>query len=406
VPVFTYTALNRDTRKVSGEVEARSRAEACQILERQELQPVRLALKDAPAAGEVASDPGSLRMNASQIIQFSEELSDLLDAGLQLESALRIIEERQEGSSIKRVASVLRQKVREGSSFSNALRTTCPSFGELYCSLMAAGELSGSLPRIIRRQCAYLKAMQELKRKITQSLIYPAFLVGSGVLLLGIFMTFLVPQMTSLFAKSSNEMPLVTKLLIGFSSFLGSYGIYVAVLLVLAVAGFVFYIRRPDGKRWWDEAHLRLPMVGLVFQSQYFAQLFYTLSNMVGNGIPLLNGLQLMVRATQNLFYRSALERITADVAEGRSLSRSMRSAGVFPPTVIDLIGVGEQTGNLSAALANLADRSEREMNRRIERIMSLVPPLIIITIALVAGVVVYSIISSIFDVIGSLKMR
>ncbi len=414
--VFSYKAANRDGCTISGELEARNKADAIIQLERQKLQPVSVIqlgeekiAQRSPRSGDASADPPAItkiRLSKQQIIFFTEELSDLLDAGLQLESALRIIEQRQEKSGIKTLAGILRQKVRDGTGFSEALKQACPSFGDLYCSLCAAGELSGALPKILKRQVSYLTIIADLRGQIFQALIYPAFIVGAGLLMLVLFMAVLVPQLIALFEKSERELPLLTKILIGTSNFVSSYWWLMLAVLVLAIIGFMAVIRRPDGRIWWDQVKLQLPLFGPVISCGFLAQFCQTLSNLVGNGLPLLSGLKLMQEASGNTYYSAKIERIANIVADGGAFSRAMKRVGGFPEVFVDLVGVGEQTGDIANSLEKAATRYEKEMNRRIQQITALIQPVVITCIALLVGVVVYSIVTSIFEAVSSMQAR
>ena len=228
--LFSYHAVGRDGGRIEGQVEAQSRAEAFRKLDSQRLQPISLVQQDSietngarPPAGYEPVATRNIRLSGSQIILFTEEMSDLLDAGLQLEPALRVMESRNELSSIKAVASALRQQVREGSSLSNALRLVSPSFGDLFCNLVAAGELSGSLPHLLRRQATFLVTMDDLRKKVVSALIYPAMIFVLGIGLMFLFMGYLVPQLTALFAKTGRDLPLLTKILVQTSSVFSNY---------------------------------------------------------------------------------------------------------------------------------------------------------------------------------------
>src|SRR5277367_2281401 len=209
MPLFSYNAVSQTGARVSGQVDAQSRAEAFRKLDRDRLQPISLVQQNGAEtkvarsrSGDEAVATRNIRLSGSQIILFTEEMSDLLAAGMQLEPALKIMEARNELSSIKSVATALRHQVREGSSLSNALRLVSPSFGDLYCNLVAAGELSGALPQLLRRQTSYLIAAEELQSRVVQALVYPAFIFGAGAVLLFVFMTWLVPQLIVLLSKT------------------------------------------------------------------------------------------------------------------------------------------------------------------------------------------------------------
>jgi type II secretory pathway component PulF len=414
--LFAYQAVSRDGQRVAGQVEAQSRTEAFAKLDRDRLQPISLVQQDGSSTNgsgssvrekaEEALPKRNIRLSRSQIILFTEEMSDLLDAGLQLEPALRVMESRKELSGIKAVASALRQQVREGSSLSNALRTVSPSFGDLFCNLVAAGEVSGSLPQLLKRQATFLVTIDDLQKKVVSALIYPLMIFVLGIGLIFLFMTYLVPQLTTLFQKTGKDLPLLTRLLVQTSDFLSHY--WWLILVCAFGLGFGFYqlIRTPPGRQWWHRVQLRLPLFGAVLKGRFYAQFAQTMANLVGNGIPLLNGLRLMNSATGNVHLRSLMEKVVESVGEGGSLSKALQRAGEFPPMFIDMIGVGEQTGDLGQALEKIGRRYDKELNIKIQRLTSLVQPVVILLMAGMVGLIAYSIINGIFDAVSGLRAQ
>jgi Type II secretory pathway, component PulF len=414
--LFAYQAVSRDGQRVAGQVEAQSRTEAFAKLDRDRLQPISLVQQDGSSTNgsgssvrekaEEALPKRNIRLSRSQIILFTEEMSDLLDAGLQLEPALRVMESRKELSGIKAVASALRQQVREGSSLSTALRTVSPSFGDLFCNLVAAGEVSGSLPQLLKRQATFLVTIDDLQKKVVSALIYPLMIFVLGIGLIFLFMTYLVPQLTTLFQKTGKDLPLLTRLLVQTSDFLSHY--WWLILVCAFGLGFGFYqlIRTPPGRQWWHRVQLRLPLFGGVLKGRFYAQFAQTMANLVGNGIPLLNGLRLMNSATGNVHLRSLMEKVVESVGEGGSLSKALQRAGEFPPMFIDMIGVGEQTGDLGQALEKIGRRYDKELNIKIQRLTSLVQPVVILLMAGMVGLIAYSIINGIFDAVSGLRAQ
>lgn len=414
MPRFSYQAMGSGGKKTSGELEARSRSEVFQKLEAQGLQLISLKEKEqdlsilikevdrksAPLSGTKAT------LSRAQIIVFTEELSDLLEAGLQLEPALKAMEKRTELGGLKEIVTALRERVVKGTSFSTSLHSVSDSFGDLYCSLVAAGEISGSLPNILKRQSEYLKTLDELQSRVIQSLIYPAFIIGAGVLLMIVFMTYLIPQLTKLLAETGKDMPLMTRLLIGFSDFISHYGLFLGVFIGILAFMFWWTIQKPQGRIWWDEQKIKLPLIGPVVSVRYFAQFSQTLANLVSNGIPLLSALKLMQPATPNLFFRKLLLKVVDVVGEGGSFSRALNGVGHFPPLFIDMVSVGEQTGDMGAALNKVARRYDLELSRRIQRLTALIQPIIIVVMALVVGAVAYAMISGIFQTISGLRTK
>lgn len=407
MPAFSYEAIVPGGGRTRGTLEARSRQEALAQLGRQRLQPIRLQQEGgAGTAGTPASAapaaPAERQMSEAQIISFTEELGDLLDAGLQLEGALKMMEQRSEASALKAVSESLRTQVREGVSLSRALKAASSSFSDLYCNLVAAGEVSGALGAILQRQVVYLKKLSDLKARVIQALIYPMFVTGAGILLMVLFVVVLVPQLEMLF--KTQKPPLITQLLLGTSRFLVQWGWMVLAMLALGGIGFWQAIQKPAGRLWWDQARVKIPVAGPVLEAAFYAQFSQTLANLLGNGVTLLQAMQLVSRATPNTFYRVRLEKASEQVSEGYSLSRALRQVGGFSDMFLDLVAVGEQTGELAKALDKAGARYEKEMDRRIQKITALIQPVIIVVIALVVGAVVYSIITSIFDAMSGMR--
>jgi type II secretory pathway component PulF len=409
--LFSYHAVSRDGGRVSGQVEAQSRAEAFRKLDRERLQPISLVQQDIvetngpqPRAGAESAVTRNIRLSGSQIILFTEEMSDLLDAGMQLEPALRVMEGRNELSSIKSVASALRQQVREGSSLSSALRLVSPSFGDLFCNLVAAGELSGSLPQLLRRQATFLVTLDDLRKKVVSALIYPAMIFVLGIGLIFLFMSYLVPQLTTLFQKTGRDLPLLTRILVQTSDIFSHYWWAIVGGIAAVVLGFLQLIRTAPGRRWWHRTQLRLPLFGSVLRGRFYAQFSETMANLIANGIPLLNSLRLMTSAIGNLHLRGLMEKVVDMVREGGSLSRALQRVGEFPPLFIDMIAVGEQTGDLAQALERVGRRYDKELNIKIQRLTALVQPVVILVMAAMVGVIAYSIINGIFDAVSGLR--
>ncbi len=420
--VFTYQGTGARGEKRSGELEASSRADALRRLSMDRIQPLMLVAKadtaapvrkkaetktsTANASGMARRETlsGNIRLSSAQVILFTDELADFLNSGLQLEPALQLMENREERSPVKDVSRFLREKVRDGTSFSEALKMASPSFGELYCNLVAAGEISGALAPLLRRQATHLVAMQDLKARIQLALIYPAALVLAGTVAMIIFMTVLVPQMMKLFSKPGAVIPLPTYILIHASKITQQYGLVTAAILALGLVGFVAYVRTPAGRRWWDEAKLKLPLMGPLLSASFYAQFCQTMANLLQNGLPLLNAMKLMSQATGNVFYRSQVLRITDLIGEGASLTRAMKAVGHFPANLRDLMKVGEQTGELGETMAKIGQRYDKIIQQRIDKVMSIVPLIIISALGLMVLLIAWSMLSGIYGAMQGLQ--
>jgi len=435
VPLYAYKALSSSGGVQTGEVDAADRPEALRVLDKRGLQPVSLketaastapakkkakepapAAKPAPKAAaksgvkavgketEEKTPDGPLKLKRAEVIMFTEELSDMLAAGLQLEPALKSMESRQELGGLKAVASRVRQLVRDGMNFSTAIKRVSPSFGPLYCSLAAAGEASGALDEILRRQAHYLKTLAELQARLILAMIYPAFLIVAGIGVAAVFVTTLIPQLTTLIESTpGGKLPPPIKLMVTTSDFIKSY--WYIILIVLAAAGLFFkaWKDNPDNTMTWHQFKLRAPLMGPVVTSRFYVQFLETMANLAGNGLPLLRALELSRDATQNLALRGELNIVIDQVGDGRAFSKALIRTGAFPPLLIDMVSVGEQTGKLDIALRRAAERYDKELDKSLSRIMALIMPTILIIMAGLIGTMAYLMITAIFQTIKNL---
>jgi general secretion pathway protein F len=461
MPIYLYTALKPDGSVANGELTAGDRAEAMRRLDRSGMTPVSLKTKDdtaakadgkspkpakaekvekpteTPAKGEKAekkpSTPavgkpeaqgkssadeakatkkpkadhvvsGSVRLSGKQIVAFTEEVSDLLGAGIQLEPALKIMEARDEVSSLKTVATGLRQRVRDGSSFSGALRAISPSFGELYCSMAAAGEISGALSIILKRQSEYLKSLQELQNRVIIALIYPAVLLLAGIGVSILFVSFLVPTLAAMLKKDGKELPFIAKAMMTGGDIFKHYWWLILGIILFSVWLFQTITTMPKYRERWDHFKLTLPFAGGLFRGRFYVQFLETLANLCENGLPLLRGLELTRDATVNLYLRGLLNKVIVMVGEGASLSKSIKRVGFFPSLLTDMINVGEQTGDLPLALRRTAERFDKELNKTIERVQALIPLVVIVFMAVMVGSVAYMMINVILQSITGMQ--
>jgi general secretion pathway protein F len=426
MPLFSYKALSSNGTVTTGELDAADRPEALKMLDRKGLQPVNLketasAVQTRKPAGKAKSDEaarksgksdakeeaipeGPIKLKRQEVVLFTEELSDMLSAGLQLEPALKSMENRQELGNLKAVSFKIRQIVRDGVNFSAALKKVSPSFGSLYCSLAAAGEASGALDTILKRQAHYLKTLAELQSRLVLAMIYPAFLVLAGIGVSIVFVTTLIPQLTQLIESTpGGKIPLGAAILIGISDFLAKWWI---VMLLTLIASFIFFKAWKDNeanKPAWDKMKLRLPLIGRVITSRFYVQFLETMANLVGNGLPLLRALELSRDATQNRSLRAELNKVIDQVGDGRSFSKALIRNGAFPPLLIDMISVGEQTGKIDQSLRRAAERYDKELDKDLQRIMALIMPSVLIIMACLIGTMAYLMITAIFQTISNL---
>lgn len=419
MPSFSYTAIDPTGKKVSGSVLVRNKAEAYRELESRALTPVVVAAGgEAEAAGKggkggkgrkadkSAKSNRHTKLKRQELVLFTEELADLLDAGMNLERALKILQERQANPSIRSVAGCLREEIREGSRFSKALGIASPSFDELYCSLVAAGEASGSLPEILRRLVINLKQLFSLQRRTVGAMIYPLTVMLACVVLIFVFSTVLMPSLSDMMQKTGQDLPLITDILIRFTNFMAAWWWLILGIMIGAGVSFRVVIATARGREWWDGYKMRLPAFGPVIMGRFYAQFCHTLSNLINNGVPLLNSLKLITRGTPNRYIRNHLETVVLDVGEGTSLARAMEKTHAFPEQLVDRIAIGEQTGELGKSFSKAAMKYDEDLDVRIARLTTIVPNIMLVIVASIVGVVAYAMINTIFGSMSGIRGR
>ncbi len=408
MPTYQYSAFAGNGTETTGQLEAPDRTAAFRTLDARNLQP--LALEEVLSAG---TDPvhhapagdsvpvQGVKLKSARVLEFTEELSELLKGGIQLEPSLAIMERRRELSGIKEIASSVRGKIRDGIPLSNALAETSPSFGDLYCNLVAAGEISGSLGEILERQAEHLRSMASLKGRVLFALIYPSFLIASAVGVSILFLVFLIPKLMELLDSTGGSLPLGAQLIVNAGD-LAKSGWPVALGIVVVLVGVAGFLSKTKPLSW-DQFKLRWPLMGRVFRERFHVQFLETLANLTKNGLPLTKALELTRAATGNLYFRRKLDGVMNSISDGAELSRAIDRAGEFPSLMIDMVAVGEETGDLSGALQRAADRFNRELNRRVDRLSAIIQPAVVVLMAGMVGAMAYLMISAIFQTISGL---
>ena len=416
MPQFSYRARNSQGELVEGVLDCADRAVAIQQIELQRCIPVRIELLGAepkgpkvvrpPAGGRLEASTQNLKIPHGQLLIFTEQLAHLLKAGMTLDEALSILEKRLKQPRVQQMTHSLHQSLIDGRSFSQALSEMPRIFQPLYVNLVAAGEASGALPQILLRLVKHLMQAKDLRDRVQQALIYPAFLALAGAVLVTIFITFMVPQLSGFMAQTGGALPLPTRILLQIHHAITSYwwvGVLAAVGLIVA---FRALVRSEEGRVGWDRFRLLIPGYGRVIRHRYYAQFARTLGTLMENGVPLLRSLDLVTEIAGNRFLEVKLGEVRKAVIDGTTLSAALQEQKMFPDLFTDMMAVGEQTGHFAETMQAIADVYERELDRSVGVISQLIPPIIIVVIAVVVGLIVFSILSAVFEMTHSLQFR
>ena len=419
MPQFSYRARDAQGALVEGVLDCADRTIAIRQIEQKRCIPIKIEIIDgkpqptqkAAAAPKVKAAPTvaatqSLKIPHSQLLIFTEQLAHLLNAGMTLDEGLSILEKRLKHPRVQQMTRHLHQALIDGRSFSQALREMPRIFPPLFVNLVGAGEASGALPEILHRLVKHLMQAKNLRDRVQQALIYPAFLAVAGAGLITIFITYMVPQLTGFMSQIGGSLPLPTRILMDLNHAIVTYWWLAALIAVGISVGFRAFVRTDEGRLTWDRFRLKIPGYGRVIRYRYYAQFSRTLGTLIQNGIPLLRSLDLVSEIAGNRYLELKLIEARRAVVDGATLSAALSSQRIFPELFTDMMAVGEQTGRFGETMQTIADVYERELDKNVAIISQLIPPVIIVIIALVVGLVVYSILSAVFEATHSLQFR
>jgi type II secretory pathway component PulF len=402
--IFAFQALSADGSVKSGSIEAADRGDALRQLSRRGLQARSIQSQTAEIAkSDTKISDSVLPLSKTDVIRFTEDMGDLLASGLQVEQALQAMENRS-ASKLGTLAMRVRALVRDGVPLSAALRQASPSFDELYCNMIAAGENSGALDDIMDRQARHLRLMESVQAKVVGALIYPAFLISAGGALALVMVTYLLPKLASLLTGSGKEPPFMIKVSLALSDLLKNYWWALAIALGCIVM-LLFALRKTPGfQSGWHRFMIKMPGIRDITRARFELQFFETLGSLLRGGVPLLHALELVRRAVTNLHLKHSLTQAEALVQEGASLSHAMKKTQALDSQAIDVIRIGEDTGHLAEVLGKAATRMDTQLTRTIERVTALIQPCLLLVMAALVGTLVYTMVNIVFSTLSQLR--
>jgi general secretion pathway protein F len=402
MPVFEYVAIDRAGKSRKGIIDADSARVARQKLRSDGIYPTRL---EETQADEISERPSRLqfrlplqRVRRAELVSTTRQLATLLSAGLPLVSALSGVLEQVKRPALRKVLSQVRERVKEGMSLANAFMEHPAVFPAVYTAMINAGETSGTLELVVERLADFGEQQLDLQRKIRSTLAYPLLMLIVGVGVVVFLMAYVIPRVTQIFVDLKQELPLPTTILIGASDLFQRYW----PLAILAIVGCFFaarhYVRTEAGRRRYDRMLLKLPVVGVIVEKVAIARITRTLGTLLHNGVPLLNSMEIVRSLVGNVVLKQALEEARQEISEGASITGPLARGGVFPPSVIQMISVGEQSGNLEGMLFKIAETLDSEVETSVTTFTSLLGPFMILFLAFFVGFVVLAVLLPILE--------
>lgn len=388
MPLFSYKAVRANGEVEEGELEAADEAALVQQLQQDGLMPIRTGRAGSGLKGLFKrSKP---KVNQEQILHFTRELATLLEAGMTLDRALQILAELSDDAALVRMMESVREKVQGGNTLSSALESQGKIFTPLYISMIKAGEAGGVLHNVLLRLTDYLERSQELRESVRSALVYPTILFTvAGLSVIGLLVG-VVPQFSQMFDDMGKALPLPTQVVVNIGNALTNYwwAILAGTFLAIAFAGKHF--SRPDVKRHWDKRLLGWPLLGDLIAKVETARFTRTLATLLHNGLPLLAALNLVKDVISNTVIAETIAEAAESLKRGKGLADPLIEKGILPPLALQMIKVGEESGDLEPMLNKVADVFDREVRASVKRLLTLLEPALIVGLGLiVAGIIV-----------------
>ena len=401
MPVFEYKALDGAGKNVKGLIDAESEVQARSRLRAAGKYPTAIRLGKA-RSGEGAGKSRSVgffeRITGEEIHAMTRQLATLIGAGIPLVQSLSSLVEQSANPALKRVVAEIREKVNEGTALNRALADHPKLFSTIYVNMIRAGEASGSLAVVLERLADFGEKQEALKGRLRAALIYPIFMAIIGAAILFILVTYVVPNITQVFSDMGRVLPWPTLFLIGLSDFLGRFWWVVLAGLVLCVMGGRYLLATQGGRAAWDLFRLRAPLVGPVTRKVVLARFASTLGSLLNSGVGLLTSMQIVSTLIDNVQVSAVLDEAMAHIEKGKSMTSALEGSPWFPPMFVQMVSVGEQSGNLEGMLEKVANSYEREVETAVMGMASLIEPIMIVGMGAAVGFVVLSILLPIFE--------
>src|ERR1043166_1891074 len=412
MPKFNYVAMDSHGKETKGTLEVNSQNEAIGRVKEMGLFPTKIVevekikqeKKAKPAAGKAAGKkkggamqinikiPGlSGRVKSKVLTTFTRQLATLVDAGLPLLRGLRVLEKQERNATLKGIIGELALSIEGGSTFSEALAQHPKIFNRLYVNMVKAGELGGVLEVVLARLSEFMEKAQKIKGKVVSAMFYPVavLVVATGILI--VLMVKVIPSFKLVFAGmlEGAQLPAFTRLVLGISDMIKDHFIYTAVGVGAFFVLFLLFIRTKFGRHAWDKFKLKMPVVGPVISKVAISRFTRTLGTLVSSGVPILQALTIVKETAGNVIIGNAVSSVHESVKEGETITAPLEASGVFPPMVISMVDVGEQTGALPEMLLKIADNYDEEVDNAVAAMTSLLEPIMIVFLAVIVGSIV-----------------
>ncbi len=400
---YEYVAYTNEQKIVKGAINVASETAAEQALERQGYKLVTLKpVATMPAIEQVF--PSLFKIKQKEIINFSRQLATLFEAGIGVVSALEIIQEQTGNRLFRKLLVAVLDDLRAGTSFSDALARHSKVFGEVYCKLVAVGEQTGNLEAALKRAATYIEKENTAQKKIKRALTYPIIVLNVALVVIAVLIIFVLPAMANMFTSMGAQLPLTTRLLMAIPGFISAHKPVLLLGLGVLVFGGVIAFRQSSVRYQLDRLLLTMPVIGRVNLMNEISRFSRTMVLLSRAGLPLPDVLEIVRQTSGNRVVRDSLTRVQRELVQGQGLSEPMSKSKLFPRLLVQMVKVGEESGNLESTLAVVADGYEVEAEDKLSGLISLIEPAMTILLALIVSFIALSVITPMYSILGSLK--
>ena len=401
MPSFVWKGKSLRTNQLQeGQLLADTRDAAIAVLRRQQIQVTNIREKgrEIPVMRRLPQ-----RIGAKRVAIFTRQFSVMLDAGLPLVQCLEILGDQEENRAFQTVIQTVRSDVESGASLADSMRKHPKAFDNLYTNMVAAGEAGGILDVILQRLSSYIEKAVKLKSQVKSAMIYPVAIIVIAAFVVFIILWKVIPVFAQLFAGLGGEMPLLTRVVIGASNFVARYFPFILILVVVGGVALNRYHKTYRGRRVIDGILIRLPVLGMLLRKISVSRFCRTLSTLTASGVPILDGLEITAKTAGNAIVEDAVMAVRKSVEEGKTISEPLAETKVFPPMVVQMINVGEQTGALDQMLSKIADFYEDEVDTAVAGLMKLMEPVMIAVLGAVIGTIVAAMYLPLYSVLSKI---
>ena len=399
MPAFVWKGKTRDGKAVSGERVADNKESVMALLRRDQI----LVSSVKEKGKEIALPKFGGGVPSKDLAIFTRQFSVMIDAGLPLVQCLEILGSQQENKTFAKILQQTRMDVEGGASLADAMRKHPKAFDDLFTNMIAAGEAGGILDTILKRLATYIEKAVKLKAQVKGAMVYPVAVLSIAGLVIFIILWKVIPTFQSMFEGLGAQLPLPTRIVITLSQWTTRLAFPMIVGSVIFVILFKRYYATYNGRRVVDRIILKLPILGVVMQKIAVARFCRTLATLISSGVPILDGLEITARTSGNAILEDAIMAVRKGVEGGLTIAQPLKESGVFPPMVVQMIGVGEQTGALDAMLSKIADFYEEEVDQAVANLLTLMEPVMILFLGVTVGGIVISMYLPLFSLIGQL---